>query len=115
VLMRQKSLTDDARMRESTAPSATPIPASPSPPAPAMRRDAAPPPPVAAAKPSAPPPRAELQSQERPAWLTELERQPPEKWLERLAEFKRDGRIADADTLLIEFRRRFPDHPFGAR
>lgn len=37
------------------------------------------------------------------------------KWLERLAEFKRDGRQADADELLAEFRRRFPDHPASAQ
>jgi hypothetical protein len=44
-----------------------------------------------------------------------LEDQPPEKWLERLAEFKRDNRQADADELLAEFRRRFPEHPASAR
>jgi hypothetical protein len=49
-----------------------------------------------------------------PTWLG-LENQPPEKWLERLAEFKREGRSADAEELLNEFRRRFPDHPAGAR
>jgi len=51
----------------------------------------------------------------RPAWFAELENQPPEKWLERLAEFKRDVRNAEADELLVEFRRRFPDHPASAR
>ena len=51
----------------------------------------------------------------RPAWLIELDSQPPEKWLARLAQFKRDGRQADADELMAEFRRRFPDHPASAR
>ena len=51
----------------------------------------------------------------RPVWLSELDNQPPEKWLERLAEFKREGRQVDADALLVEFRRRFPDHPASAR
>jgi hypothetical protein len=51
----------------------------------------------------------------RPVWLSELDDQPPEKWLARLAEFKRDGRMADADVLMAEFRRRFPDHPASAR
>ena len=49
-----------------------------------------------------------------PVWRG-LEEQPPEKWLDRLAEFKRDGRQADIDELLTEFRRRFPDHPASAR
>ena len=51
----------------------------------------------------------------RPAWLGELDNQPPEKWLARLAEFKRDGRATEADELMLEFRRRFPDHPASAR
>ena len=51
----------------------------------------------------------------RPAWLSELDNQSPEKWLARLAEFKRDGRATEADELMLEFRRRFPDHPASAR
>ena len=51
----------------------------------------------------------------RPAWLGELDNQPLEKWLARLAEFKRDGRATEADELMLEFRRRFPDHPASAR
>lgn len=49
----------------------------------------------------------------RPAWLAELDNQPSEKWLERLAEFRREGRTTDADALLAEFRKRFPDHPMS--
>jgi hypothetical protein len=51
----------------------------------------------------------------RPAWLVELDSQPAERWLERLGEFRRDGRTTDADELLVEFRKRFPDHPASAR
>lgn len=47
----------------------------------------------------------------RPAWLAKLETESPERWLEQLVQFKRDGRDADANLLLVEFRRRFPDHP----
>jgi hypothetical protein len=47
----------------------------------------------------------------KPAWLIELDAQPPARWLERLAEFRRDGRQVEAEQLLTEFRRRFPDHP----
>ena len=41
----------------------------------------------------------------------DLVREPPEKWLQRIAELRRAGKIADADTLVAEFRRRFPDEP----
>ena len=44
-----------------------------------------------------------------------LEDQPPVKWRERLAQITREGRKADADELLSEFRRRFSDHPDGVR
>ncbi len=64
--------------------------------------------PAAAASPAAPAP-------PRPPLWRGLEDQPPEKWLERLAEFKRDNRQADAAALLAEFRRRFPDHPASGR
>lgn len=61
-----------------------------------------------------PPAKPALASQTAPLWRG-LEDQPPEKWLERLAEFRRDNRKDDADMLLVEFRRRFPDHPAAAR
>lgn len=75
--------------------------------------------PPAAARPAmraAPAPGAVTRSDEKPApvWVG-LENQPAEKWLERLAEFRREGRHNDAETLLNEFRRRFPDHPIGIR
>lgn len=34
----------------------------------------------------------------------------PERWLERIAELRRAGRHDEADRLLAEFRRRFPDY-----
>ena len=58
---------------------------------------------------------ADAQQFPRPVWLVELDHQPPEKWLAQLAAFRRDARVSDADTLLAEFRRRFPDHPASAR
>jgi hypothetical protein len=73
-----------------------------------------PPPPVKPAPAPAAKPALRLLQKPAPLWRG-LEEQPPEKWLERLAEFKRDGRQADADELLTEFRRRFPDHPASAR
>ncbi len=87
-------------------------PAAP-PPAAEGRTAAAPPAPASAAKTVQQ--RSGPQLITRPAWFTELDNQPPEKWLERLAQFKRDGRQAEADELMSEFRRRFPDHPAGAR
>ena len=56
-------------------------------------------------------PAAAAASPARPAWLAELDNQTADKWLERLAEFRREGRQTDADLLLAEFRKRFPDHP----
>ncbi len=47
----------------------------------------------------------------RPLWLAGLDNQPADKWLEKLAELRREGRAAEAEQLLAEFRRRFPDHP----
>lgn len=39
----------------------------------------------------------------------DLVREPPEKWIQRITELRRDGKTAEADALLAEFRRRFPD------
>lgn len=49
----------------------------------------------------------------RPASLLwqDLEREAPEQWIRRIAELRREGRTADAEALLAEFRRRFPDRP----
>jgi hypothetical protein len=44
-----------------------------------------------------------------PVWQG-LEQEPPAKWLERLAELKRQGRTTEADELLAEIKRRFPDY-----
>lgn len=37
--------------------------------------------------------------------------EPAEKWSQRIIEWRRTGRAADADVLTAEFRRRFPDQP----
>ena len=94
-----------------TAPAVEAAPAAP-PPSMADGRVMASPPVMAApaAKPMAKP-----APMVRPPPWRGLEDQPPEKWLERLAEFKRDGRLADVDELMAEFRRRFPDHPASVR
>lgn len=44
-------------------------------------------------------------------FIQELDRQPAEKWLEKIAALRQQGRMADADALLAEFRKRNPDHP----
>ena len=70
------------------------------------------------AAPAAKPPaqvQRSMQQASRPSWLAELDNQPVEKWLERLAQLKREGRSAEADELMAEFRRRFPDHPASVR
>lgn len=45
-----------------------------------------------------------------PVWQG-FEREPPQRWLERISELKRLDRAADAEAMLAEFKRRFPDHP----
>jgi hypothetical protein len=47
---------------------------------------------------------------ERVLWQ-DLVNDAPEKWVQRIVEWRRTGRTADADALTAEFRRRFPDHP----
>ena len=45
------------------------------------------------------------------ALVQEYEHQPPEKWIEKIAELKRDGKTIEADDMLAEFKKRFPDYP----
>jgi hypothetical protein len=45
------------------------------------------------------------------AQVKELDAQPPERWIERVEALRREGRVADSDGLLAEFKRRFPTHP----
>lgn len=45
-----------------------------------------------------------------PVWHG-LEQEPPQKWLERLADLRKQGRTGEASELLVELKRRFPDHP----
>jgi resuscitation-promoting factor RpfA len=62
---------------------------------------------ASAAKPAAPAALSAAPAQS--ALWQDLVLEPPEKWLQRIAELRRAGKIADADTLTTEFRRRFPD------
>jgi hypothetical protein len=43
--------------------------------------------------------------------IKELDSQPAAKWLEKIKTLRREGRKDDADDLLVEFKRRFPDEP----
>jgi hypothetical protein len=45
-----------------------------------------------------------------PAWHG-FEKEPPRKWLEKIEELKRQGRVAEAEEMLAEFKRRFPEFP----
>jgi len=76
--------------------------------APAPMTDAASGAAESAAKPAAPV-GALSAAPARGALWQDLVREPPEKWLQRIAELRRVGQTADADALLAEFRRRFPD------
>lgn len=73
-------------------------------------------PPLSDSRASAPvaKPMTRVEEKPTPVWFG-LEHQSAEKWLERIEEFKRAGRFADANALLDEFRKRFPDHPASAR
>jgi hypothetical protein len=62
---------------------------------------------ASAAKPAAPAALSAAPAQN--ALWQDLVPEPPEKWLQRIAELRRAGKTADADTLTTEFRRRFPD------
>jgi hypothetical protein len=42
--------------------------------------------------------------------LRGLQDQPPEKWLETITELRKAGQHEEADKLLEEFRKRYPDH-----
>ena len=80
-------------------------------------------PPPAASTPAAAKPRMRAESQapqaERKladtarvaALVKEFESQPAEKWLDKIEALRREGRRGEADELLVEFKRRFPDHP----
>ncbi len=49
----------------------------------------------------------------QPVWHG-LENEPPQKWLERISDLKRQQRAAEAEAMLVEFKRRFPGHPLPA-
>lgn len=66
----------------------------------------------AAKRAPAPKPKAESRGT---VLARDLADQPPEKWLERVEQLRREDRRSDADHLMVEFRRRFPDHPAAHR
>ena len=55
--------------------------------------------------------RAKPLADKRPPVWRGLEQEPPQKWLERVAELRKQGRAGEADELLAELKRRFPDFP----
>ncbi len=76
--------------------------------APAPMADAASGAAVSAAKPAAPVGTLSAAPARSALWQ-DLVKEPPEKWLQRIAELRRASQTADADALVAEFRRRFPD------
>jgi hypothetical protein len=52
--------------------------------------------------------------QDRPPVWEGFEKEPPEKWLARIKELRGQGRAAEAEEMLSEFKRRFPEHPRAA-
>ncbi len=95
---------EDAGVRRESAPLQPQMRSAPAPMADAASGAGA----SASAKPAAP--AAALSSLPARSMLwQDLVREPPEKWVQRIAELRRAGQTADADALLTEFRRRFPD------
>ena len=39
-----------------------------------------------------------------------LRYEPPERWLERIVQLRKEGKHEEADKLLAEFKRRYPDY-----
>ncbi len=48
--------------------------------------------------------------EQQPVWRG-YEQEPPWRWLERIEELRRLGQRTEAESMLAEFRRRFPGHP----
>jgi hypothetical protein len=46
--------------------------------------------------------------------LADLEQAAPAAWLERVRLLRREGRALEAETLLTEFRKRYPTEPVPA-
>lgn len=80
-------------------------------PTPALRRDSATPPTAVMNAPQREP--AEPVSP-RSALVRDYEFEPPEKWVEKIAELRREGRTAEAEEWVAEFKRRFPNHSLPA-
>lgn len=62
-------------------------------------------------RPAAPAPRLEP---EVATHVRELEERAPALWIERILVLRKEGRRAEADGVLAEFRRRFPQEPLPA-
>jgi hypothetical protein len=54
---------------------------------------------------------AKVSVEDRPPVWRGLEKEPPDKWLARIEELRKEGREADVEEMLSEFKRRFPGHP----
>jgi len=87
-------------------------PATPSEPQAARSTADAPP-----AKPVAGGPMPRYVEQARPPVWRGFEKEPPEKWLAHIEELRKQGRVAEAEEMLSEFKRRFPAHsvPSGSK
>lgn len=93
----------EARPRELRAPA----PAS-------ADRAATPPAPAAAPAPRAARPERFQMTDEIGGLKAELDSEPPARWLERITTLRREGRRAEADALLAEFKRRYPEERLPA-
>lgn len=53
----------------------------------------------------------EKDKKEKGATLKQAVRRPPAEWLAEIARLRQQGRMAEAETSLAEFRRQYPDYP----
>lgn len=87
-------------------------PAAPSEPQPARATADVPP-----AKPVAEGAMLRSVEQARPPVWRAFEKEPPEKWLAHIEDLRKQGRVVEAEEMLSEFKRRFPEHslPTGSK
>ena len=78
--------------------------------APARERAAMPAAPSAAATKRAAPDVTSQSTDEIAGLKAELDSEPPLRWLERIRALRAEGRRTEADALLAEFKRRYPEH-----
>ncbi|MFO1423925.1 MAG: hypothetical protein U1F70_09780 [Candidatus Competibacteraceae bacterium] len=104
----------DAARTESVQPTLSAPAASPASPQPAPVSSTVSRPPAPAPRPAKPPPAKPFQQSEGKADLHDsTTRRSPAAWRAEIAELRRQGRTAEAEARLAEFRRHYPHEPLN--